>query len=384
MADVILTPNMQMPVPVPGQDPTPDWANNINACFGITDTHNHTPGQGLAIPPAGLNINSDLSFQNNNATLLRSVRFFVQPSPLITATDLGCLFVNGFDLWYTDTNGVPIRLTKNSGVNGTPGSISNLIPPAAADFVSLSGTFVWTSGTNIAANMDARSYILRNAAANSKGLTLQAPAAMPANFSITLPELPPQVNIMTMDSGGNIGVTWNVDNDYLQILSYLITPTNKLIQALNPSGAITMFGGAAAPAGYVLCDGASYLRTALPNLFTAIGTAYGTADATHFNVPDLRGKFPRGVSGTSGNDPDAASRTAQATGGNTGNNVGSIQADQFKTHAHTTPVCVITNANGPNILGTASNNAQANPNTSFSGGNETRPINVYVNYIIKT
>ena len=36
----------------------------------------------------------------------------------------------------------------------------------------------------------------------------------------------------------------------------------------------------------------------IQHLFTAIGTAYGTADGTHFNVPDFRGIFPRGVTGT--------------------------------------------------------------------------------------
>lgn len=65
--------------------------------------------------------------------------------------------------------------------------------------------------------------------------------------------------------------------------------------ATNPSGAILMFGGAAAPDGYLLCDGTSYVRTDYPALFTAIGTAYGSADATHFNVPDYREKMPVGL-----------------------------------------------------------------------------------------
>ena len=38
------------------------------------------------------------------------------------------------------------------------------------------------------------------------------------------------------------------------------------------SGVIKVYAGAAAPTGYLLCDGASYLRATYPDLFTAIGT----------------------------------------------------------------------------------------------------------------
>lgn len=38
------------------------------------------------------------------------------------------------------------------------------------------------------------------------------------------------------------------------------------------------------------CDGQSLVRTAYPDLFAVIGTLYGSADSTHFNVPDLRGR----------------------------------------------------------------------------------------------
>lgn len=55
-----------------------------------------------------------------------------------------------------------------------------------------------------------------------------------------------------------------------------------------PIGAIIAFGGnGAIPSGYLLCDGAAYSRTALPDLFACIGTDYGSGDgSTTFNVPD--------------------------------------------------------------------------------------------------
>lgn len=157
---------------------------------------------------------------------------------------------------------------------------------------------------------------------------------------------------------------------------------------LSPSGAILAYGGTAAPTGYLMCDGSSYLRTDYADLFTAIGTAFGAADGSHFNVPDLRGRFLRGTDGGASRDPDKASRTAMATGGNTGDNVGSVQTGQVQSHSHTLNVFTTTGASSPNLVATdtASNGpaSGAHPATNTSGGNETRPINAGVNFIIKT
>jgi microcystin-dependent protein len=81
-----------------------------------------------------------------------------------------------------------------------------------------------------------------------------------------------------------------------------------------PAGVIQMYGGAAAPAGYLLCDGTSYLRADYAALFTSIDTAYGSADGTHFNVPDMRGRFPVGR-GTHGDCNTLGDSDGQATVG---------------------------------------------------------------------
>jgi len=62
-----------------------------------------------------------------------------------------------------------------------------------------------------------------------------------------------------------------------------------------PAGAIVPFGGAAAPAGWLLCDGAAVSRTTYAALFAAVGTTFGVGDgSTTFTLPDLRGRFPLG------------------------------------------------------------------------------------------
>lgn len=58
----------------------------------------------------------------------------------------------------------------------------------------------------------------------------------------------------------------------------------------NPPGIIRAFAAASIPEGYLLCDGASYLRADYPSLFLAIGTTFGSVDGTHFNVPDGSGR----------------------------------------------------------------------------------------------
>ena len=103
-----------------------------------------------------------------------------------------------------------------------------------------------------------------------------------------------------------------------------------------PSGAMVMWGAAAAPSGWLLCDGTSYLRADYADLFAVIGTTYGSADGTHFNVPDLRQRFPLGK---------AASGTGSALGGtggaidhtHTGASHTHTSASHSHSHSHQTP-----------------------------------------------
>ena len=148
-----------------------------------------------------------------------------------------------------------------------------------------------------------------------------------------------------------------------------------------PSGVVFPFAGTAAPYGYLICDGRVISRADYPVLFLAIGTAHGQGDGvTTFNLPDYRGRFMRGVDGLAGNDPDKASRTAMAAGGNTGNTVGSIQADELRTHTHS--VLRYNDIHGVDPGGSYWRGV-ITTQSGATGGGETRPKNANVNYIIK-
>ena len=75
---------------------------------------------------------------------------------------------------------------------------------------------------------------------------------------------------------------------------------NDAIWALNnrsdfcPSGQIGLFATDYAPTGWLKANGAVLSRTVYTNLFAAIGTRFGAGDGhSTFNLPDLRGEFPR-------------------------------------------------------------------------------------------
>lgn len=59
-------------------------------------------------------------------------------------------------------------------------------------------------------------------------------------------------------------------------------------------GEIRMFGGNAAPAGWMMCDGSALNINDYDELYALIGTAYGSNGANTFRLPDLRGRLPVG------------------------------------------------------------------------------------------
>jgi hypothetical protein len=166
--------------------------------------------------------------------------------------------------------------------------------------------------------------------------------------------------------------------------------------------------------GWFLCDGRDIdadldgnLTEAEQDDLIALFTRSGKHEPG--KLPDLRGRFLRGMDKISGNDPNAGSRTG-------GNFLGSIQDDEFKSHVHTGAA----NDNGSHrhtgttdLGGSSGSERASNVNMdtkqvggdsgghthSFTtdyagthghtltinstGGAETRPKNVYVNYIIK-
>lgn len=152
--------------------------------------------------------------------------------------------------------------------------------------------------------------------------------------------------------------------------------------ATAPVGAILMYGGTSAPAGWLICDGASLLRAGTyAALFAVIGTAFGSADGTHFNLPDMRARFPMGLDSANGHSIGTKGGAASVL----------LQVAELPPHTHSMQRWSTGSAASQpdNTLGTHPNAtpvATNMPPTGSTGGgsaHENRPPYLEVNFIIK-
>jgi hypothetical protein len=141
-----------------------------------------------------------------------------------------------------------------------------------------------------------------------------------------------------------IDVTVNAQSDHERIVALegLVARQNERLVSLEflamPVGTITAFAGPVnrIPPDWMLCDGSTLNKNNEPKLFNRIGTMWGGTGQPDFKLPDLRGRFLRGVDGGINLDPDLAGRTVQnpactpAEMGICRNSSGSLQGDATK------------------------------------------------------
>lgn len=293
-----------------------------------------------------------------------------------------------------------MTLSACTGARGPKGDPGDQGPTGATSLVRLdnepAGTNCTAGGIAVKNGIDGNG----NGALDDAEVTRTAFICSGASGSS---DTPAQVlaKLETVDGAGS-----GLDADLLQ--------GNTLQQVAVPTGTVIAFAGNSVPAGWLLCDGRAVSRLTYAALFSAIGVIHGPGDSVStFNLPDYRGRFLRGVDGTAGRDPDKFSRTAPMTGATgSGNAVGSIQvaatarpATGFTTdvqgaHTHAngnynrvlqvtgtnTTTGVDNSATEPDILTSAPMITAGNHAHTITGGgdSETRPLNAYVNFIIKT
>lgn len=146
-------------------------------------------------------------------------------------------------------------------------------------------------------------------------------------------------------------------------------------------GQIILWAGSLSniPPGYLNCDGTQIAQSDYPELWKTIGTSFGgNPSPGNFYLPDLRGRFIRGVDTGAGRDPNVGSRTDMQNPSVTYSGVGSIQPDAFRMHAHIY-----------NALGVGGEIVQDGGGFGWSellsgpiGDSETRPINAYLHFLI--
>ena len=70
---------------------------------------------------------------------------------------------------------------------------------------------------------------------------------------------------------------------------------NELFNLITPIGSIFEWATDTAPSHYLICDGSAISRTTYADLFSVIGTTFGTGDGSStFNLPNFKGRIPVG------------------------------------------------------------------------------------------
>lgn len=207
------SPNMLLPIPSVLVTTDPLWAEYINDSLELIDAHDHSPGKGVQITPAGLNINADLPFNENDATELRTVRFADQASTPAGLEDEGIIYMKNGEFCYKDLDDNEVQLTLNGTINVSAGVgvISGLVTPASASYSTINGTFSWLKDTSKPAKMivsDLIIYEFDDAAAFP--VTIKAENITTA-YSLLLPVAIPIAGedngVITVDYGGQLIAT---------------------------------------------------------------------------------------------------------------------------------------------------------------------------------
>jgi microcystin-dependent protein len=170
------------------------------------------------------------------------------------------------------------------------------------------------------------------------------------------------------------GVTSNIQS---QLNSKTDTIPGTIIQHISANLQTTF------PTRFLLCNGQSVSRTTYANLFSYIGTTYGSVDGNSFNVPNFTACFLRMAS--SARTVNGVVYTPEA--------VGTIQQDSLEAHVHSSNLSGKYLKNGT-AFGSGFFNGTNNPNQNdfpnFTGGvstshrtsTETRPLNHSVYFYI--
>jgi hypothetical protein len=192
------TQNMGLTVPDVSVTTGPQWAQQINSDLSIIDSHNHTPGSGVQIPTAGIDINDDLSFNQSYSPLdVKSVGFTSQGSTISSL--INRVYVSGGNLYFNNGSGTPVQITTGSSIVGASGTITGT--GFTASFAT--DTFSWrvTSGS-LNANMDCGPVLIRPPTAGAFGIQLESPATLVGNEVLQLPARPASQSLVAMSSGG--------------------------------------------------------------------------------------------------------------------------------------------------------------------------------------
>lgn len=226
---------MNLPIPIPTVTPGAQYAFDEVSCFNAIDGHNHTSGNGVPVPTAGLNINAALTMNNYGLTNAQLINLY----PQAAITTNGSVYRISDDLYYKDGAGNNVRITQSGSVavSGAIGFTGLPSGTASASYNALSQSFIFESATNTPANIDGASITIRPLAASPQGITLNAPALLAASYSLELPAaLPAATSALLLTSTGLVATSGTANSFSATTINSSVSNITSKASIKNNSG----------------------------------------------------------------------------------------------------------------------------------------------------
>ena len=339
-------------------------SNGLNVFNGDnTFSSNVTLNSTSSIVSAGNNtFSGNNTFNGNTSLSLTSISSVFLPNTSGTV-DIGTsvsLFRNGYFTGNIDANSSSLKSLKmNSGPNSADSFIefydSNTATWRTFGWSNSQNTFYFEDDTGANVTLRSQSNVAQ-AQAGTNTTTDMSPAAVKEaiDFQRTFSTVT-QAQVGTNTTTVMSPATTKAAIDYRSI----------------PVGSLISSASATTPSGFLPTNGAPVSRITYSALFGQIGVYFGSGDgSTTFNLPDTRGEFLRGWDNARGVDVNRP--------------FGTWQADAFKSHTHPTVTALTPGSGVPWYTWTGTNtNYQYSSVSGATGGTETRPRNLAVNYYIK-
>jgi len=161
-----------------------------------------------------------------------------------------------------------------------------------------------------------------------------------------------------------------------------------------PTGSVVAYAADSEPSGWLFCYAQAISRTTFSELFSVIGTAFGTGDgSTTFNLPDLRGRVIAGQDDMGGTSANRLTGVAGSVNGDTFAGTGGVETHtltsaEMPAHTHDQNASSAGSGGSPGTtsMSSSTNNGSGGLTDSTGDGgahNNVQPTMI-LNYIIKT
>jgi hypothetical protein len=197
----------------------------LNTALGLVDSHDHTTGKGTKVTPAGINVNQNFNFSGFGVYALNYAKLVDNTA---TVSDFTSIYAEGGDLYWKNAGGVDVQITSGNSINAAAvGGIGGDYTTSTASVIysDITKTYTFKQSPTVTGDIAAGSLYVYENVVSGKYAKLQVPAALAANYDLTLPAaLPASKKILTMNASGVIAADDSFSST-LDVQNYTITAT---------------------------------------------------------------------------------------------------------------------------------------------------------------